>query len=449
MSAFESHNAMGDTTAAGDILVLNIGELATPRGFSAARGAAMRDLEATRDAAIACRWGRITYAGPREGLPPGDRADAESGAIAVIDAGGRACVPGFVDSHTHFVFAGFRDDEFEWRAAGTPYMEIHARGGGIGRSVRATRAARAAELAALGRARMATMLSLGVTTVEGKSGYGLDLDTELRQLETMRLLSGEAARSLLDPGAPGLAPPVDIVPTYMGAHSVPPEFAGRPRDYVEFMIAEVLPEVARRGLARFADVFCEKGVFELDDSRRYLAAARDAGLGLKLHADEIAPLGGAGLAADMGAVSADHLLKASSADIAKMAAAGTVATCLPLTAFGLREPYADARGMIDAGCAVALASDLNPGSCYSQSIPMMFALAVLYLRMDPREALTALTLNGAAALGLAADRGSLEPGKRADLLILDAPSYRHLPYHMGMNLVRTVVKDGRQVPTSR
>lgn len=440
----KSHIAMGDPRSlASDLIVLNIGELATPRGFSAARGRAMRDLEVTSGAAVVCRSGRITYAGPAAGLPPDARADAESGALRTLDAGGRACVPGFVDSHTHFIFAGFRDDEFEWRAAGMPYMDIHARGGGIGRSVRATRAAPAEELAALGRARLTVMLSLGVTTVEGKSGYGLDLDTEIRQLETMRALAGEAARGFREPDSLGLAPPVDIVPTYMGAHSVPPEFTGRTHDYVEFMIEEVLPEVARRGLAKFADVFCEKGVFELDDARRYLGAARAAGLGLKLHADEIAPLGGAGLAADMGAVSADHLLKASRADIAKLAAAGTVATCLPLTAFGLREPYADARAMIDAGCAVALASDLNPGSCYSQSIPMMFALAVLYMGMDAREALTALTLNGAAALGLAADRGSLEPGKRADLLILDAPSFRHLPYHMGMNLVRTVVKDGR------
>ncbi|HRY71603.1 MAG TPA: imidazolonepropionase [Spirochaetia bacterium] len=424
----------------GDLLVTGIGELTTPLGSAAPRGKeAMGRVSSVKDAAVLVLKGKIEYAGPASGLaaPPLQAAVAAAGpGLARLDSGGRAVVPGFVDSHTHFVFAGYRDDEFMWKAAGLPYMEIHKRGGGIARSVAATRAASKEELVALGAARLRTMLALGVTTVEGKSGYGLDLATELRQLEAMRDL--EAARR---PGAQG----TEIVPTFLGPHSVPPEYAGRPGDYVDFVVAEVLPAVAERGLARFADIFCEKGVFGIEDSRRYLEAARGLGFGLKLHADEIERIGGAGLAAELGARSADHLLKASAEDLGRMAAAGVVAGCLPLTAFTLREPYADARGMIDAGLAVAIASDLNPGSCYSQSIPLAFALAVLYLRLSMEEALTALTLGGAASLGLEASKGSLEPGKDGDLLVLEAPSYRFLAYHAGMNLVRNVVKAGELV----
>jgi imidazolonepropionase len=410
---------------AGDLLVTNIGELATPEGFAPPRGAAaMAAVRTVPDAAVLIRGGRVEYAGPASGLAP----EATRG-LPLLDAGGRAVVPGFVDSHTHFIFAGYREDEFLWRAAGLPYMEIHRRGGGIARSVEATRAASLDELCELGLARLKTMLSLGITTVEGKSGYGLDLDTELRQLEAMRALSGLQG--------------VEIVPTFLGPHSIPAEYSGKPGAYIDFVVAEVLPSVASSGLARFCDIFCEKGVFEIEDSRRYLLAARELGFGLKLHADEIERIGGAGLAAELHALSADHLLKASRADIDAMAASGVTATCLPLTAFTLREPYADARAMIDSGCALALASDLNPGSCYSQSIPLIFALAVLYMGLSPAEALTALTLGGAGALGLAATKGSLEPGKDGDLLVLDAPSYGFLAYNAGMNLVKSVVKGGR------
>ncbi|MCE1196112.1 imidazolonepropionase [bacterium] len=413
----------------GELIVRNIAELATPLGFSARRGAEMAEIRRVADAAIVAENGAITYAGPAAGsafLEAAGRASTR-GAIE-IDAEGRACVPGFVDSHTHFVFGGYRADEFFWRAEGLPYMEIHKRGGGIGRTTAATRAATTEELLASGRARLKTMLSLGVTTVEGKSGYGLDLGTELCQLEVMAALAGEQ--------------PVDIVRTFLGPHSIPREFAGRSSDYIDFVVGEVLPRVAERGLAEFADIFCEEGVFGLEDSRRYLVAARALGLKLKLHADEIVRLGGAGLAASLSAVSADHLLKASPEDLAAMGRAGVIATCLPLTAFTLREPYADARGMIDRGLAVALASDLNPGSCYSQSIPLIFALAALYMRLSFAETLTALTLNGAAALGRAASLGSIEPGKRADFLLLDAPETSHLAYHVGMNIVGQVFKNG-------
>ncbi len=413
-----------------DLLVVNIGELATPRGFVPPRGKeAMGRVSVWKDAAILVSDGRIAYAGPAADLPA--QRVMESKELFRLDAEGRAVVPGFVDSHTHFVFAGYREDEFLWRAEGLPYMEIHKRGGGIARSVASTRAAGIEELVALGRERLSTMLALGVTTVEGKSGYGLDLATELRQLEAMHALSRSQS--------------VEIVATYLGPHSIPAEYAGKGDAYIDFVIREVLPAVKAQGIARYCDIFCEKGIFEIAASRRYLEKAASMGFGLKLHADEIERIGGAGLAAELGATSADHLLKASREDIEKMAAAGVVAGCLPLTAFTLREPYADARAMIDSGCALAIASDLNPGSCYSQSIPLAFALAVLYLRLSAEEALTALTLGGAASLGLAATKGSIEAGKDADFLVLDAPSYRFLPYNAGMNLVRRVVKAGEVV----
>jgi len=412
-----------------DLFVRDIAELATPVGQTARRGLEMAAVRVVRDAAVLIRDGRIVWAGPASEAP------AVPEGVPVLSAGSGTVVPGFVDSHTHFVFSGDRSEEFLWRAGGLPYMEIHRRGGGIRKSMDATRAASLEELVAIGRKRLGTMLSLGVTTVEGKSGYGLDLGTELRQLEAMDALSREQ--------------PVRIVPTFMGPHSTPPEYSGRASDYMDTVIRDMLPAVQAQGIARFCDIFCEKGVFELADSRRYLEAAKAAGFGLKVHADEIERIGGAALAAELGAASADHLLKCIPSDYQALARSSTVATCLPLTAFVLREPYADARGMIDSGCAVALASDLNPGSCYSQSIPLIFALAVLYMRLSVDEALCALTLNGAAALGLAGQVGSIEPGKRGDLVILDAPSRAFLAYHSGMNLAKAVIAGGAVVRETR
>ena len=408
------------------LFVHNIGELWTAEGWRAAAGPAMGRVKKIHNTCLYIEDGRISAIGEEAQL----RAAAM--AAPTFDAEGRACVPGFVDSHTHFIFAGWREDEFYWRAQGIPYMEIHRRGGGIQKSVDATRRASLEELVRLGKARLETMLSLGITTVEGKSGYGLDKETELRQLQAMDQLS--------------TLTPLTIIPTFLGAHSIPPEYKDRPREFLAFLVREVFPlfnkSFNKRGQTPFVDIFCEEGVFGIEDSRWYLEQARAAGFALKLHADEVKPLGGAGLAAELGAISADHLLKASDQDIRALAASGTIACLLPLTAFNLREPYASGRRFIDAGCAVALASDLNPGSCYSQSIPLIFALAVLYLGMSIEEALTALTLNGAAALGLAAQTGSIEPGKDADFLLLNAPSPGHLAYHAGMNLVHSVFKRG-------
>lgn len=408
------------------LLLHNIGELATPLGKAALSGSDMARLHILTNAAIAVDIETIVWVGPEADLPTITGPTPER-----IDVGGKAVVPGFIDSHTHFVFAGHREDEFYWRAAGIPYMDIHERGGGIANTVNATRSSSLEQLLSLATPRLERMIELGVTTVEGKSGYGLDLDTEIRQLDTMHILEKRL--------------PIDIVPTYMGAHSIPEEFKNDPSGYIDFIIRDVLPVVRENNLAIFCDIFCEQGVFGLEDSRRFLLAAKAAGFKIKLHADEIVALGGAGLAAELGAISADHLLKARVEDLEAMAKSGVVATCLPITAFTLKEDYANARMMIDRGLAVAIASDLNPGSCYSHSIPLAMALGVLYMSMTMEEVLSAVTLNAAAALGLAGDRGSIEKGKIADILILEAPSYKHLAYNVGMNIVDTVIKRGKTV----
>lgn len=412
--------SMGDEK----ILIRNASEVVTCSGFEAKKGAAMSDVGVIEDGAVAVSKGIITHVGPTEEV----LKQIDVSEYLEVDASGRSLLPGFVDSHTHFVFGGYREEEFAWRMKGDSYMSIMERGGGIVNTMNATRKTSYDDLFGDAYERLDTMMDMGVTTVEGKSGYGLDLATELIQLRIMEELNEEH--------------PVDIVSTFLGAHAVPPEFAGRTDAYVDYLIDEVLPNVRNEHSVTFCDVFCEPGVFSVEQSERLLKAARSLRFKLKLHADEIVCSGGAELAARMKAVSADHLLQISDTGIKRLAHCGTIATLLPLTAFSLDEPYAPGRKMIDAGCAVALASDLNPGSCFSCSIPLLFALACIRMKLSPEEALTALTINGAAAVGRAKKVGSIDVGKKADMVLLKFPSYKFLPYHVGMNIVDTVIKDG-------
>lgn len=407
----------------GDLLIENIGELVTVAGTTRRGREAMRDIRVlSGPASVLIRDGKIAYAGPSADCPT-----VESG-VERVDAKGHSVLPGLVDSHTHLVFGGFREDEFQWRLAGESYMSIMEKGGGIAATTTATREASAEELTEAALLHLRSMLRMGVTTMEAKSGYGLDKETELRQLEVAKRLDEMQ--------------PIDVISTYLGAHDIAPEYQGDPDGYIDFIIREMLPIVKERELARNVDIFTEKNVFDLEQSRRLLTTARDMGFATKMHADEIYPLGGAGLAADLECLSADHLLKISDKDIDKMAKSHTVSTLLPLTAFSLMDDYAPARKMIDAGCAVALASDLNPGSCFSCSIPLMIALATIYMHMSVEEAVTALTINAATALGLQDEIGSIEEGKAGDVVILRYPSYKFLSYHFGMNIVETTVKGG-------
>ncbi|HMM02440.1 MULTISPECIES: imidazolonepropionase [unclassified Dysgonomonas] len=408
----------------GNIIIKNAAQLVTCSGFSAKKGREMSNLSVIENGTVIVSGGIITYVGKDANCPPlSDFPNHE-----IIDATGKAVLPGFVDSHTHFIFGGYREEEFSWRMRGDSYMSIMERGGGIHNTMTATRNASFDELKNSGRKRLNSMLAMGVTTVEGKSGYGMDKATELKQLEVMKSLNEEHA--------------VDIVSTFMGAHATPTEYKGRENDFLDYMIEEVMPEVKEKNLAECCDIFCEKNVFDIEQSRRYLTAARDLGFKLKIHADEIVTLGGAELAAELKALSADHLLQASDKGIGDLAESEVVATLLPCTAFSLKEHYARGRYMIDSGCAVALATDLNPGSSFTNSIPLLFALACIYMQLSPEEALTALTINGAAAVGKADKTGSIDVGKQGDLVILEYPSYKFLPYHIGMNIVEKVIKKG-------
>ena len=416
----------------GNLIIKNASELVTCSGFMAKKGREMSELGIIADGAVVIEQGRISRVGTTTNIMADLKASSKDlSQFETIDASGKAVLPGFVDSHTHLVFGGYRAEEYAWRLMGDSYMDILQRGGGILSTVRATRSASREELKEAGLKRLDSMLSFGVTTVEGKSGYGLDRETEIKQLEVMADLNR--------------LHPLDVVPTFMGAHAVLPEYKGREDDYIDFLLKEVVPEVASRRLAEFCDIFCEKNVFSVEQSRRLLTNAVESGLKSKLHADEIVRLGGAELAAEIGAVSADHLLHASDEGLHAMAEAGVVATLLPATAFSLREPYARGRKMIDAGGAVALATDFNPGSCFSESIPLVAALAALYVNLSPEEIVTALTLNGAAALDRAQVVGSLDPGKQGDVIILENPSYRFIPYHLGVSTVEKVIKRGTLV----
>ena len=402
-------------------------ELVTCKGSAPKHGKEMADIGLIKDGAVIIHDDKIVAVGTTEELDK--QVDVKE--YEVIDATGKTVMPGFVDSHTHFIFGGYRADEFSWRLKGDSYMSIMERGGGINATVVPTREATEEELMEAGEERLNRMLEFGVTTVEGKSGYGMDCDTELKQLRVMKKLDEKH--------------PVDIVRTFLGPHSVLPQWKGKEREFLEEQLQGVMPKVKEENLAEFADIFTEKNVFNIEDSEYYLTEAKKMGFKLKIHADEIYQLGGSELAARVGAVSADHLLKASDEGIRQMRDAGVISTLLPATAFSLKEEYAPGRKMIDEGCAVAIASDLNPGSCFTNSIPLLVALGCIYMNMSIEEVITALTINGAAAVDRADTVGSLEPGKQADIVFLKFPSIHFMPYHTGINLVETVIKKGETV----
>jgi len=412
------------------LLIRGAHQVATPTGSTARRGRELAALETSAGAVVRCDDGIISFVGSEA-----EHRRRHRPADEILEADGGCVLPAFVDPHTHPVWAGSREDEFDRRLRGETYMEIANSGGGINSTVRATRQATAEELLATTTARLDTFLRHGTTTIEAKSGYGLDLETEIRMLEV--IARADAAH------------PVDLHPTCLAAHEIPPEHKSNPERWIEELIRVIHPEIARRGLAEAVDVFCETGVFDLEQTRRLLADAARYGWRIHLHADELTPLGGAELAVEMDALSADHLLCVTPPGIAALADSDTVAVLLPGTAFFLRMPWAPARKLIDAGCAVALATDCNPGSSPTESMPMILALACLGMGMDVAEAVTAATLNAAAAIGRAGELGSLEVGKQADIIVLDAPTYHHLVYNFGVNPVRHVVKSGRPVVRDR
>lgn len=410
------------------MLLYNIGELVSFQGKSAIGGKSMSKPLVLKDVAIRIQDGII-----QEIFPGGSLSEEEK--HRGYDCQGKLVTPGFVDSHSHFVFGGSRAKEAALRRQGASYMDIMKAGGGIQSTVDQTRAASFSELYELGYHRLNEFLSLGVTTVEGKSGYGLDQDTELMQLRVMKKLKEDH--------------PVDLAITYMGPHALPREYQGREEDFMDFQCEVMLPLIKEENLTDFVDIFTEKNVFEIEASRRYLETARKIGLSRKMHADEIVNIGGAQLAAAMECTSADHLLQISEEGIEALAQSETIATLLPLTAFSLKEDYAPARKLMDAGCALALATDYNPGSCHSLSVPLLIALATNYMAMTMEETLCALTLNGAAALGRAHELGTVEKGKKADLLLHDAATLDDLPYFFAMNSVEAVMKEGKWVVDHR
>jgi len=378
--------------------------------------------------ALLCRDGIIEAIGEEEEL----KASLMAQEVDVeVDCKGHCLIPGFVDPHTHMCFAKRREEEFTRRIQGMEYLEILRRGGGILSSVRAVRGVSEEELFSVTMEHALSALRFGSTTLEIKSGYGLETETELKMLRVIDRLGRET--------------PLDVVPTFLGAHAVPDEYAQAPDDYVNLVIQEMIPAVSRQGIARFCDVFCEKGVFSVDQSRRILKAARKAGLKLKIHADEVHDLGGAGLAAELRAISAEHLLAASDENLQAMAEQVVIGVLLPGTAYSLQKGYACARKMVDLGIPVALATDCNPGSSYTESMPFVFGLAVLNMNLSVSEALVAATLNAAYAVGMAKEVGSLDVGKCADFLLLDGDSPAILPYHAGVSPVIEVYKRGEIV----
>ncbi|MGN7295921.1 imidazolonepropionase [Ferdinandcohnia sp. SAFN-114] len=413
------------------IWIKNIGQLATLVSEEAGPRSkeAMSQLGIIEDGSLWIEDGIIKGVGSTQEVEQNFKTRIET--AEVIDASGYLVTPGLIDPHTHVAFGGSREREFEMRLEGVSYMEIMNEGGGIHATTRMTRQATEEEIITQTKKRLDSFLQHGVTTVEGKSGYGMDIETELKQLRIMKELQETH--------------PIDLVPTFMGAHAVPPEYKGREEKFVDYVINEMLPIVAEEQLAEFNDVFCEKDVFTPEQSERILEAGKKYGLIPKIHADEIVSYGGAELAAKVGAISAEHLLKASENGIKEMAKAGTIACLLPATALYLREEAADGRKMIDEGVAVAISTDCNPGSSPTTSMPLVMNLACITMRMTPAEALTAATYNAACAINRQHQIGSLEIGKQADVVLWNVKNYQELQYLFGVNHVKAVWKKGVKV----
>lgn len=403
-------------------LIYNIGTLQTPLGSFPHAGAAQGENRKYHNAAVLCDGGviRAVY---ENGALPEVGADTQT-----IDAQGRLVTPGLIDAHTHLVFGGWRQNEIPLKLKGAGYLDILRAGGGILSTVRATREASGDELFEKSRAFLDEMLAQGVTTAELKSGYGLDKETELKQLRVIKRLNE--------------AHPMDAVATYLGAHAIPEEYALRSGEYIDFIISDMLPEIKRQGLAEFCDVFLETGVFGVEESRRLLTAAREMGFGLKIHADEIDELGGSLLAGELCAVSAEHLIATGERGMEALARGGVIAALLPCTSLYLNKSFARARDMIAHGIPVAVATDFNPGSCPSLNIGLCMTMAYLKYRMTPEEILSAVTVNAACAVNRAQSIGTIEPGKKADMVIWNAEDMEMLCYRMGSNLVGTVIKNG-------
>ncbi len=412
-----------------DLLLTNIGQVATLAGHSESpkTGAQMSDVSIVENGAIAIKDGKILAVGPTTEVLA---HVTEAPRLPEIEFPGMLATPGFIDSHTHLAFGGSRENDFAMKLAGKSYLEILESGGGILSTLRSTRAASQGELVRNAFSFAEGMLSMGSTTIEAKSGYGLDTSNELKMLKAVTDL-----REML---------PINLVSTFLGAHAIPPEYEERTDAYVDLVINEMLPAVTQHGLAEFCDVFCEQGVFDIEQSKNILLAAKRKGLKLKVHADEIVQLGGASLAAEVGAVSADHLLMASDDGLESMLKAGTIATLLPATAFSLDTKYADARKMIEMGLPVALATDFNP-NCANESLFFTIALSCYKMKMTPREALSAVTINAAHALDRGDTHGSIEVGKAADILILDCPNPEYLTWRFGVDLIHTVISNGEVV----
>lgn len=409
-----------------DLIIKNAKQLLTLKSDGPKTGSEMQNLGIIQNGAVAILGEKIAGVGTTKEITESFISED------VIDVDGKIVMPGFVDAHTHPVFVNTRENEFEMRIQGKSYQEISQSGGGIRASINDVRNATKEKLVALGLKQVDKMLEMGTTTIEAKSGYGLSTASEIKMLEAIREVDKISE--------------MDIIPTFLGAHEFPDEYKDNPEEYIRILINEMLPEVKKRNLAEYCDIFCEKHVFNIEQSRRILSEAKKLGFKIRMHADELEPIGGAELAAEIGAVTADHLVAVSDNGIQKMKEADVIPILLPATTFSLGlKKYAPARKMIDYGLPVALATDFNPGSCHCDSMQTVISLACIEMGLLPSEAITASTINAAYSLELGNTIGSIEVGKQADILIMDMPSYKYLPYHLGSSCTETVIKKGKIV----